>query len=72
MTLLPRYLVLGVWCFLKAQVWIVAGEDIDTSEGCGKIGFLPTDKGIVSPLILNGRGRRGSIVMTREDHRLSG
>jgi len=66
------HLVLGIWCFLKVQIHILADEKIGIFDDGGRTNPLPTDKGIVSPLILNGRGRRGSIVMTREDHRLSG
>jgi hypothetical protein len=33
---------------------------------------LSSDKGIVSPLVLNGRGGCGSIVMAGENHRFSG
>ncbi len=42
------------------------------SEAQQESASLSPDKGIVSPLMLNGRGGRGSIVMTREDHRFSG
>ena len=61
----------GIWCFPKVQVHILAGEDIGIFEDSGKIGFLSMDKGIVPPLVLNGRGGCGSVVMTGEDHRLS-
>jgi hypothetical protein len=60
-------------CGAKAGAWyLVLPQGSDTFLDDEGIEFLSTDKRIVSPLVLNGRGGRGSIVMTGEDHRLSG
>jgi len=48
------HLVLGIWCFLKVQIHILADEKIGIFDDGGRTNPLPTDKGIVSSLVLNG------------------
>ena len=50
------YLLFGTWylVFPQVQIYNLADKQIGILDDWGKTNPLPTDKGIVSPLVLNG------------------
>ena len=69
------YLDFGAWNLVIVTIvnncMYKAGIDIYQTKSKDRIESLPSHKGIVSPLVLNGGRRGGTIIMTGEDDRLS-